>query len=113
MAAQAQVRGLVAQARANRFKLEHAIEDVNNQIANLRASVATLAEQEGDPANWRRPTSSGARSWRRAGPSARKNSIMRRQAVKVDEAAVEQALQQVYAIRVSLGLPAQPAKGKT
>ena len=41
-AAQAQVRGQVAQARANRFKLEHAIEDVNNQIANLRASVATL-----------------------------------------------------------------------
>src|SRR5260370_405596 len=42
VAAQAQVRGQVAQARANRFKLEHAIEDVNNQIANLRANVATL-----------------------------------------------------------------------
>ena len=41
-AAQAQVRGQVAQARANRYKLEHAIEDVDNQIANLRASVATL-----------------------------------------------------------------------
>ena len=42
VAAQAQVRGLVALARANRFKLEHTIEDVNTQIANLRASVATL-----------------------------------------------------------------------
>ena len=41
-AAQAQVRGQVAQARANRYKLEHAIEDVDNQIANLHASVATL-----------------------------------------------------------------------
>ena len=41
-AAQAQVRGQVAQARANRFKLEHAIQDVDNQIANLRAAVATL-----------------------------------------------------------------------
>ena len=30
------------QARANRFKLEHAIEAVDNQIANLRAAVATL-----------------------------------------------------------------------
>ena len=40
--AQAQVRGQVAQARANRYKLEHAIEDVDNQIANLHASVATL-----------------------------------------------------------------------
>ena len=35
----------------------------------------------------------------------------RRQTVKVDEAAVEEALQTVYAIRVSLGLPAQPDKG--
>ena len=41
-AAQAQVRGQVAQARANRYKLEHAIEDVDNQIANLHAGVATL-----------------------------------------------------------------------
>src|SRR5262249_43944955 len=39
-AANAQVRGLVATARANRFKLEHSIEDVNTQIANLHAAVA-------------------------------------------------------------------------
>ena len=36
---------------------------------------------------------------------------VRRQTVKVDEAAVDQALQAVYATRVSLGLPAQPAPG--
>jgi hypothetical protein len=42
VAAQAHVRGQVAQAWANRFKLEHSIEDVDNQIANLRAGVATL-----------------------------------------------------------------------
>src|SRR6185437_8542300 len=41
-AAQARVRSQVAQARSNRFKLKHAIEDVNNQVANLRAAVATL-----------------------------------------------------------------------
>jgi membrane fusion protein (multidrug efflux system) len=35
----------------------------------------------------------------------------RRQAVKVDQAAVDQALQSVYAIRVSLGLSAQPPPG--
>ena len=40
-AAQAQVRGLVAQARAYRFELEHAIEDVHTQVANLQANVAT------------------------------------------------------------------------
>ena len=55
-AAEAQVRGQVAQARANRFKLEHAIEDVDNQIANLRAAVATLNSQQGDAASWPKPT---------------------------------------------------------
>ena len=67
-AAQAQVRGLVAQARANRFQLEHAsrtstprlpictpIEDVNNQIANLRANVATYESRKATW-RWRRPT---------------------------------------------------------
>src|SRR5262245_38233433 len=45
-AAQAQVRALVAQTRSNRFKLEHAIENVNNQIASLRAAVATLNSRQ-------------------------------------------------------------------
>ena len=42
VAANAQVRGFVGQARANRFNLEYAIEQVNDKIAVLRASVATL-----------------------------------------------------------------------
>src|SRR5207248_1721006 len=46
VAAQAQVRGLVAQARASRYKLEHAIEDVNNQVANLRAAVENLKSKK-------------------------------------------------------------------
>ena len=36
----------------------------------------------------------------------------RRQTAKVDEAPVDQALQAVYATRVGLGLPPQPAKGQ-
>ena len=36
----------------------------------------------------------------------------RRQTVKVDEAAVDQALQQISAIRVGLGLPVTPPDGK-
>src|SRR5260370_10048127 len=46
VAAKAQVQGVVGQVRANRFKLEHAIEDVNNQIANLRPPVATLNSRQ-------------------------------------------------------------------
>jgi membrane fusion protein (multidrug efflux system) len=109
-AAQAQVRGQVAQARANRFRLEHAIEDVNNQIANLRASVATLNSRKATlqlaQANLKRGEELAP-----SGGISKEDLDQRRQTVKVDEAAVDQALQAVYAIRVSLGLPAQPPAG--
>jgi len=109
-AAQAQVRGLVAQARANRFKLEHAIEEVNNQIANLRASVENLKSKKATlelaKANLQRGEDLAPKG------ISKEDLDQRRQAVKVDEAAVEQALHQVYAIRAGLGLPDQPTKGQ-
>jgi membrane fusion protein (multidrug efflux system) len=109
-AADAQVRAEVAQARANRYKLEHAIEDVNNQVANLRAAVATLnsrkATLELAQANLKRGEELAP-----GGGISKEDLDQRRQTVKVDQAAVDQALQQVYAIRVGLGLPEQPAKG--
>ncbi len=110
-AAQAQVQGLIAQARANRFKLQHAIENVNNQIANLGAAVATVnskkATLELAKANLKRGEELAP-----SGGISKEDLDQRRQTVKVNEAAVEQALQQVYAIRVGLGLAAQPPKGK-
>jgi membrane fusion protein, multidrug efflux system len=110
-AANAQVRAQVAAARANRFGLQHAIEDVNTQVANLRAAVATL--------NSRRATLQLAKSNLRRGEElapgggiSKEELDQRRQAVKVDEATVNQALEQVKAIRVGLGLPRQPPRGK-
>ena len=44
--ADATVRGLMAQARSQRFKLTHAIEDVDNQIALIRQRVATWEESK-------------------------------------------------------------------
>jgi membrane fusion protein (multidrug efflux system) len=109
-AAQAQVRGQVAQARANRFKLEHAIEDVNNQIANLHASLATLDS--------RKATLQLAQSNLIRGEKLRVSRAISqedldllRETFKVAEAGVDQALQAVYAIRVGLGLPAESPKG--
>jgi membrane fusion protein, multidrug efflux system len=108
--AQAQVRSLVGQARANRFKLEHAIEDVNTKIANLRADVATLESRKATlelaQANLKR-----GEQLLPGGGIGKEEVDIRRQNVKVDEAAVDQALQAVYADRVGLGLPAQPEKG--
>jgi membrane fusion protein (multidrug efflux system) len=111
VAAQAQVRGLVGQARANRFKLEHALEDVNTQVANLRADVATLES--------RKATAELARANLRRGDElitsggiSKEALDERRQAVKVAEAMTDEALQTIYADRVRLGLPAQPAEGE-
>jgi membrane fusion protein (multidrug efflux system) len=109
-AANAQVRGQLAQARANRFKLEHTIEDVSTQIANLGAAVATWKS--------RKATLELAKSNLKRGEElapgggiSKEELDQRRQTVKIDEAAVDQALQEVYAIRVGLGLAAEPPKG--
>ena len=109
-AAEAQVRGQVAQTRANRYKLEHAIEDVDNQIANLSAA-------------WRRSTaarppctgagqSQTGRGMFASGAISKEDLDRASESFKVAEAAVEQALQTIYAIRVGLGLPAQPPAGQ-
>ena len=46
VAAQAAVRSLMAQARSQRFKLIHAIEDVDNQVALVRARAATWEQSK-------------------------------------------------------------------
>src|SRR5574341_124886 len=46
VSAQAEVRGAEGQARSLRFRLERAIEDVDNRIALLRSKVAILASQK-------------------------------------------------------------------
>ena len=110
-AAQAQVRSLVAQIRASRFQLEHAIEEVHTTIANLRAGVATLQSRK---ANLELAKSNLKRGEALvpSGGISKEDLETRRQQVKVDEAAVDQALQSIYATRVGLGLPEQPGPGK-
>ena len=110
--AQANVRGLLAQARSNRFKLARAIEDVDNQVALIRARVATweqekatllLAQQEFDRAERLLATK----------VVSQEEYDERREALDVAKAQVSQALENVYQARVALGLPAQPREGKT
>jgi membrane fusion protein (multidrug efflux system) len=110
VAAQSQVRGQAAQTRSNRFKLEHAIEDVNNRIANLRADVATLDSKKATLDLAKKNLARGEELVTSGGIS-KEDLDQRRQAAKVGEAAVEQALQTIYADRVSLGLPSRPIKG--
>src|SRR5213078_3239633 len=44
--AQATVRSQIGQARGLRFKLQHTIEDVDNQVALIRARVATWEQSK-------------------------------------------------------------------
>ena len=107
---QDKVRGLIGQARSNRFKLARALEDVDNQVALIRARVATweqakatsvLAQQEFDRAQRLLSTK----------VVSQEEYDERRAALDIAKAQVAQALENVYQARAALGLPAQPPAG--
>jgi membrane fusion protein, multidrug efflux system len=101
------VRAIEAQARSQRWKLQQAMEDVENRIALLRARVAALdkskaslklAQVEFERARQLLPTSA----------TTREEFDRRQAALSIASAGVTQALSDVYQIRASLGLAAQP-----
>ena len=109
-AATAMVRGIAAQARSRRWKLQHAMEDVENQVSLLRARVAgvdksraalTLAELEFDR----------ARQLVASETTSRAEYDRRQATLSIARAQLTQALADVYQIRVSLGLTTQPEGG--
>ena len=110
VAAEAQTRGLIAQIQADRFQLERTIEDVHTQVANLRANIATLKSRQATLELARNNLRRGEELLPSGGIS-KEELDQRRQTVKVDESAVDQALEAVLASRVGLGLPAQPPTG--
>jgi membrane fusion protein (multidrug efflux system) len=98
------------QTRSLRFNLEHTIEDVNNQIAQLRSKAATLDSQKATLVK-------AQADYDRAIPLVGTGAItkeevdLRKESLMVAQAKVEEALEGVYQIRVSLGLPAKPETG--
>ena len=106
-AAQAQARGLASQIRSMRFNLDRAVEDVHNQVALLHSKVAFLESQKANLAN-------AKSDYERAIPLVAPGAITqqeldhRKQAYLVVKAQVDEALQGVYQVRVSLGLPPIP-----
>jgi membrane fusion protein, multidrug efflux system len=112
VAAKAQVNGLQAQVRSYQFNMQHAIEDVHNKSAELRATVAELetakAKQARATADYNR-----AQSLQKANPGAisRQDIDKYQEAYRVTAAQINQALEHVHQIRVSLGLSATPLSG--
>jgi membrane fusion protein, multidrug efflux system len=110
-AAKAMSRGIEAQARSRRWNLQHAIEDVENQVALLRAKVAgvemsraslKLAELEFER----------VKQLITSATATQQQYDQRQATLTIARAQLTQSLADVYQIRVSLGLPAQPEKGE-
>jgi membrane fusion protein (multidrug efflux system) len=99
----AQVRAQEAQARSTRFNLEHAVEDVDNQVALLQSRVATLASQQAT-LNKSRDDYQRGLPLVSSGAISSEEIDRRKEAVEVAQAQVDEAMQGVNQVRVSLGL---------
>ncbi len=108
VAANASVRSMVAQARSNRFKLEHAIEDVDNEIALVRANVAALNKAKATE-TLAQADFDRAKKLLENKVTSREEFDKNQEALAVAQAQVSGALENVYQSRVALGLPAKPA----
>jgi membrane fusion protein (multidrug efflux system) len=109
-AAQAKVRGLAGLARSQRFDLDHSIENLHNQVADLNAKVAaseaanaTLIRTQADYQRAQRLLDQQVISRQQFDSYLEKYSVAKAQAAK--------AVQEVYEIRVELGLPSKPPNG--
>lgn len=109
-AARAQTRGLAGQVSSLYFALQHAIEDVDNQIALLHARVATLNARQATLDNADYEYHRVERLFQ-TNVAAEKEMQDAMAAMKVARAQVDEALEAVYQVRVALGLPRRPESG--
>ncbi len=92
------------------YNLEHAIESVDDQVATLKLRVATLNSKKASLAK-------AEADYNRNKPLVATGAITQQdmdaytEALLVAQAEVQQALEAVYEIRASLGLPPAPPSG--
>jgi membrane fusion protein (multidrug efflux system) len=104
VAAQAKVRGQVAQARSYRYRLEHSMEEVRNQLALLQSNVAQLKVEEAN-------RELAERDFVRGEGLVGKGAISKQQfdqytaTLEVARNRVNSAQQTIQQTRASLGLP--------
>lgn len=110
VAARASVRGSEGLTRSLRYGLQRAIEDVDDRIATLKLRVATLDSKKAS-------LTKAQADYNRNKPLVASGTVTQQdmdaytEAMLVAQAQVQEALQGVYEIRVSLGLPPQPESG--
>ena len=109
-AVRAQTRGLEGQVGSLYFALQHAIEDVDNQVAVLHARVATLNARQATLENAQHQYDRVERLFK-SDVAADQEMHDRTADLKVAKAQVDEAQEAVYQVRVALGLPRQPESG--
>jgi membrane fusion protein, multidrug efflux system len=110
LAASAAVRAVEAQAMSRRWDLQHAVENVDNQIALLHARVAAIDKSKAALV-LAQVQFDRARALVGRADVTREEYDTRQAELTTAGAQLVQTLAEVYQVRVSLGLPAQPPKG--
>ncbi len=110
-AAKATVRDIEAQARARRWQVQNAVQNVDNKVALLHARVAALDKSKAELTLAQTDFYRAQRLL--GGPAESRQEFDRAQrAFSTANAQVAESLAEVYRVRASLGLPAQPNGGK-
>ena len=110
-AAKAEARGIEAEALSRRWKLQRAVEDLDNQIALLHARVAALDKSKATLA-LAQVDFNRAKQLLGTPAESRQQYDQALKTLSTADAQVNEALAEVYQARASLGLPAQPSNGE-
>jgi membrane fusion protein, multidrug efflux system len=110
-AAKAEARGIEAEAMSRRWKLQRAVEDLDNQIALLHARVAALDKSKATLA-LAQVDFNRAKQLLGTPAESRQQYDRAQKVFSTADAQVNEALAEVYQARASLGLPAQPSSGE-
>jgi membrane fusion protein (multidrug efflux system) len=109
--AQATVQSQAGNLRSLRFQLDHAIEDVDNQVSLLSARVATLDQAKAGLV-YAQAEFDRAKHLLETKVISSEEFDQKREAIDSANAQVNTALQDVYQTRAALGLPRDPPAGK-
>jgi membrane fusion protein (multidrug efflux system) len=111
VAAESKARSLEANADSQRWKIQTASQMVKNQISLLKVRVATLRTREASLVRARADYARGE-DLAPKGTLATEEFDHRKEQLRIAEAALSQARDEIVQVRVTLGLPPEPKKGK-
>jgi len=110
-AAKAEARGTEAEAMSRRWKLQRAVEDLDNQIALLHARVAAL-DKDKAALTLAQIDFNRAKQLLGTPAESRQQYDRAQKTLSTADAQVNEDMAEVYQARASLGLPAQPSNGE-